>query len=313
MGQISIAFSINFGQIFLKNSFGTEFLTCQSTKKYGPHDASRFWNLTICSTAHDYFRKVAGELTSWKHFKKLMNDQYEYLDDVNSATNQLLRFAQRPKETIPQYLERLRLLARSAYHNQLDQPAVTHTITQTFIHGLTDKHLQRHVARRKPKDVDAAFRIAMDENRLTREYGIPANSSKSTPEAMDCDAMTPSQASQELSEVKELLKILARRSEPFQVQPQQAPQANFSSPPPRMTNTSPRYPPRAMPPQNQVPNGVQKYQWTPDRKPICAFCGIIGHVHRVCRKKAAANGMRPPPQGQGMERRGDRNYQPGNR
>ena len=33
MGQISIAFSINFEQIFLKNSFGAEFLTCQSTKK----------------------------------------------------------------------------------------------------------------------------------------------------------------------------------------------------------------------------------------------------------------------------------------
>ena len=154
--------------------------------------------------------------------------------------------------------------------------------------------MQGRIARRRPKDVDDAFKYAMDENRLTQELAMLTDHSKAIPEPMDCNAVTTPQASRELSEVKELLKelVLVQRDQ-FQVQPQHAPQTNY--PPPHAPHTTPRYAPHvgptryaphAGPPrQHGSPHAHQKYQWTADQRPICAFCGFVGHVHRVCRKR----------------------------
>ena len=274
-------------------------------------------------SAHDYFRSIANELTSWDHFKTLMLDKYKYLDDAATAQHQLLKFAQKSKETIPHYLERLQTLAKRAYHGKMDETNVTETITRAFISGILDRKMQGRIARRRPKDVDDAFKYAMDENRLTQELAMLTDHSKAIPEPMDCNAVTTPQASRELSEVKELLKelVLVQRDQ-FQVQPQHAPQTNY--PPPHAPHTTPRYAPRAGPTryaphagpprQNGSPHAHQKYQWTADQRPICAFCGFVDHVHRVCRKKAATNGARPPPPPpQGTGRPTDRNQKPGNR
>ena len=43
------------------------------------------------------------------------------------------------------------------------------------------------------------------------------------------------------------------------------------------------------------------YEWTPDNRPICYFCGIVGHTQRTCRRKRTVStrqprhpSMRPP-------------------
>ena len=96
-----------------------------------------------------------------------------------------------------------------------------------------------------------------------------------------------------------------RQPRPYQVQPQvsQQYQPQPSGPPFRPPGMPPlfRQGGRQQTAPGRPPNPAQLYQWTPDNKPICYFCGNIGHVHRVCRKKAAAmiapgaQGQMPPP------------------
>ena len=97
----------------------------------------------------------------------------------------------------------------------------------------------------------------------------------------------------------------------YQVQPQvsQQYQPHPSGPPPQRPPGMPqlfRQSPRQNPSFGRLPNPSQIYQWTPDHRPICHFCGNVGHIHRVCRKKAAAMSAQsqvlpppPPPQRSG--------------
>ena len=90
----------------------------------------------------------------------------------------------------------------------------------------------------------------------------------------------------------------------FQVQPQISQQ--YQQQPTGPTRPPGRPPPMFRQAQRNQPIGPsigsdrdnpQGYRWTPDHKPICHYCGHIGHVQRACRKKAAAMNIpnRPPP------------------
>ena len=72
-----------------------------------------------------------------------------------------------------------------------------------------------------------------------------------------------------------------RQQQPyFQRQQHQFQNGYANRPPPRNSQTHANVRPAS--------NQSQGYRWTADHRPICHFCGIVGHVHRVCRKKAAA-------------------------
>ena len=56
----------------------------------------------------------------------------------------------------------------------------------------------------------------------------------------------------------------------------------------------PRYPQYPM----QRPDfQLQPYRWTPDKRPICAFCGIPGHKHRACKLASMTTGYGGRPAG----------------
>lgn len=253
-------------------------------------------------SALEYYHEVASSLQSWAHFKKQMNERYKHLDDADLSKQKLMTLTQRNNETIPQYAERLRTVAHQAYRDQLKESNVAAIITKAFINGILDRSLQEKVARRRPKDLNDAQTAAMDELKIITEVSMYTDHSRvDRPEPMDCSVVTSeSKASaSELSEVKELLKVLVERDsaqtqsqpsdsfrvqpQPFQVQPQHVTLYPYAAPPPSVR------PLMSGPPfqQDVHTRNPQAYRWTPDNKPICAYCGIIGHVHRVCRRKAA--------------------------
>ena len=51
-------------------------------------------------------------LGSWEHLKTLMHAHYHHLHDADMAKQKLRTITQRQKETIPQYTDRLKLLAK---------------------------------------------------------------------------------------------------------------------------------------------------------------------------------------------------------
>ena len=146
-------------------------------------------------------------------------------------------------------------------------------------------------------------------------------------EPMDCSAVTKTsdQTNSDLTEVKDLLKVLVMKD--FQVQPQQSPktapqvqppsqqrqyqqQNHYQTPPPQHYRPPPQhtrpyfhtqpppqtsyrsgptrgYPPEQRPQPLMSDFRLQPYRWTPDKRPICAFCGKVGHKYRVCRKLAS--------------------------
>ena len=71
----------------------------------------------------------------------------------------------------------------------------------------------------------------------------------------------------------------------FQTQ-QPPPPPNYQ--PPRQSHPGFRgYPGDPQNPMQRPDFQLQPYRWTPDKRPICAFCGIPGHKHRACRKLAS--------------------------
>ena len=257
-------------------------------------------------SALEYYHDIATSLGSWEHLKTLMHAHYHHLHDADMAKQKLRTITQRQKETIPQYTDRLKLLAKQAYGTTIDESSVKEIITKAFINGIIHRKLQERVASKRPKTLKEAYDIAMDKTKLMTELALYTDHSKSETEPMDCSAVSDQKS--ELSEVKDLLKILVERedrpvqSQPpqrYQVQsltqPQTSHQNRFSDArgdryPPQRQPQRPSPAPARYPPQGRPPRNV--YQWTPDNRPICFYCGIPGHVHRVCRKKQHAS--RPP-------------------
>ena len=80
----------------------------------------------------------------------------------------------------------------------------------------------------------------------------------------------------------------------FQAPPQNNRQFQRQPPPNQWQRRTPNQPQRThfqsqqtAPPAVRSNEPPQRYQWTPDGRPICAFCQKVGHTQRVCRARQA--------------------------
>ena len=297
-------------------------------------------------SALDYFLSVASQLTTWEQFKILMTEQYKHLTDSITARYQLARICQKSKETLPQYYERYKALASRAYIGVQHESCVKDTVIDYFIEGISEVYIKRYVRERNPKDLTHAYKLANDGQKVNVQ--MRNGRSKNEPEPMDCDTVAAQEAKEaknaaqevkeELSGIKDLLKVMMIRDK-FQVEPQQAPPRPDHPYRQRLNeyqNSSAhgRHPAGRWNQSNQPQSQAgypgtghsrspmqppQKYRWTPDNKPICAYCGFAGHTQRVCRKKAAAypstnqqSGPQGPQQGPGRQPQNRQQQQQGN-
>ena len=292
-------------------------------------------------SAQEYFLRIASQLNTWDQFKIMMLDQYNHLTDSMSARFQLAKLYQKPKESLPQYYEKYKALANQAYVGIQHETLAKDNMIQGFIQGISDTYTKRYVRERIPRSLDEAYKLANEGQKVNAQMGNDRH--RNDPEPMDCDAVATQAAAaqtaaaqtsavqevkQELSRLKNVLELLvSKERDHFQVEPQHAPHQRLENPyqqppyqQPRNQNfraqdryPAPGYrtqfhpgPPR--PAQERVPvQPPPQYRWTPDNRPICAYCGYAGHTQRVCRKKAAANpnnqpsGPQGPQQGPGRQ------------
>ena len=136
-------------------------------------------------SALGYYHEIALSLGSWDHLKQLMQTQYHHLDDPDTAKQRIMTLKQRPNEHIPQYTERLKILAKQAYKDKITESNVKETVTKAFINGILDRRLQESIAKKRPRSLTEA--IAMDQTKLQTELSLYTNHSKAEP--MDCSAI----------------------------------------------------------------------------------------------------------------------------
>ena len=272
-------------------------------------------------SALNYFRDNKTDLDTWDKLKSGLQGRYSHFNTVSYSKQKLRNILQNKNESVADFAERVRVLSGQAYPDRFGEKEVTETIVNAFINGLRERRLQERIARQMPADLNAAYQLAMNELRL-KEHLSMFRDNTSAPEPMDCDVIRADVTHKKLDAVTETLanicQVLTAQQQQhpppqpqqpqhpppyhknFQVQPQvnQQYQQRMNRPPPQQfqrnrQNFQPNHQPQRRPNSDQ--NNPQDYRWTADNRPICHYCGFIGHVQRVCRKKAAALGAPPPP------------------
>ena len=278
--------------------------------------------------ALDYFRETRKTHPTWALFKAAMDARYEYLNPVARSKQKIRNALQHTNESVTDFSERLRTLAKQAFVDRLNEKEVAETLVNAFINGLRYRRLQEKIGRKMPKTLDDAHKLATEEQRVREQLTLYKDNS-TAPEPMDCSAITKDTLEKRLDKVTETLAdvcqiLMANYSQQpqqqqqrqqgrpghqgpphFQVQPQvnqRYQQPPHGRPPPqfqgRHNPQTPRQPQFGQPSHRTNGNAPQDYRWTPD-KPICHYCGNVGHIQRACRKRAAAMSTgtsRPPPQ-----------------
>lgn len=260
--------------------------------------------------ALEYYHDIAANVHTWEDLKASMTEFFSYLSPDVQSKQKLRNIVQKPNESVPQYAERLRTLAKHAYGGREAEREVIETIAHAFINGLRDRRLQEKVARKMPTTLQEAYSHAMQEIKIDDHISMFADhSNEQVIEPMDISAVSakPDPLQTQLNKVADLLQVLVQkenqRPQTYQVSPQVNQQYRHASQQHQRPPYPPRFPPnhgQKSPPKDHTQPRVPKndgplpdYRWTPDRKPICHFCGNIGHIQRVCRKKMAAQGRLP--------------------
>ena len=148
-------------------------------------------------------------------------------------------------------------MAEEAFNSiDLSPLLIQQQLKDVFLDGIRDDNIARKIIRQKPVTLEAALQIAVQEQLTSRTFDLRR---REEPMEVDLVDKTSSGTPHTESEVKNLLnEVLAVMK----------------------------------PPQSKQVNGPPSYKgkpmkWTPDGKPICAYCSKIGHRWKQCfqRKK----------------------------
>lgn len=250
--------------------------------------------------------------------------QQRYVDEADTqvALQKLIRLRQRQGESTLVFLERIRSLADEAYMGQnMAQPHIQTAMTGALINGIMDDGIARRLIRERPGNFEVAAQTALREQQTAKQFAIRRGQD---PEPMDVSQVMNHPAVARLeAKVANLESELETRTrtEPVytteqkldflnakieQLESSQKQQSSRNQQTGYQNNQN-RYPSKQArysnkqgdyrQPSNQNRAQTTKYEWTPDGKVICAYCRIVGHVRRDCRKRKRVES--PPPQKQG--------------
>ena len=221
--------------------------------------------------------------------------------EIDRLRAELKNIEQGGFETTAAYSLRFRELAESAYPPTftntgvpIERPAlIEDMIVDAFVGGLTDQDMGDKLLNfGQPKNyIEAIDKIAeYDANKVKLHLSRKRQTIR-VEEPMDISAISkpPPQPKDELAEVKRQVSGLTAQFTKLMAvlesQPQRSPQPNTD-------NGSQRQP--------------TQHDYTPDGRPICTYCGKVGHVQRVCRKRQyvynTENTRRPNSNGRGKPR-----------
>lgn len=250
---------------------------------------------TLKGPALDQFTRlmVARPQMPWADIVVALRQRYFDEADSHIALQKLNRLRQRKGESTMVFIERVRALAEEAYHGQdLAQGHIQTSMTGALINGILDDGVARRLIRDRPANFEAAATVAMREQQTAKQFAIRRGED---PEPMDVSQVMAHPA---VARLEAKIAHLEREAEaranhaPELTMEQQLELLNAKIA--QLESSQRRNPPpkpqtRYRQPANQPSGPMPKFEWTPDGKPICAHCKIVGHIRRDCRKRRRMN------------------------
>ena len=134
------------------------------------------WNLQQTQLAAQQQIPVA-QFLNWKALKKNIMAHFGEITDSEHAHDELREIKQFPDETLTFYGERIHRLYKDAYSvedlgDAASQRLAQRQIVNYFIDGLANQSIQFKVIRKQPSTLDAALKIAQEEDTLLRRFHL---------------------------------------------------------------------------------------------------------------------------------------------
>ena len=244
--------------------------------------------LVALSTQEFLTREIQEEPNlAWDEINVKMTARFSDLADTQYALQALKRIKQKEGENIQAFQERMLELAEEAFPpNEIRQQIIQRQLVDIFIDGVRDNHVAKRLIRNSPATLQAAARVAAEEQVTTRQYALrrreepmevdyASKDPKASLKGSRMDQMEASLAtlSQQLQEFLAVTRSGATAGNGAYVPRSGAVNNGVYNPNPGAGVNSGAY---------SRPNANEN--WTDDNRPICFYCKIPGHKKAECRK-----------------------------
>lgn len=257
-------------------------------------DNERYKTLALQSlkgAAADYFYRIirTEPNLAWPEIRLRLVQNFCEDGDTHLALQRLRRMTQSKGESVQTFSEKLLSQAEEAYPGQdFNNPLIQNTLVECLIDGVREDALARKLIRDRPNTFIDALASATREQQAHRAFGLR----RKAEEPMEVDANTVSSGlEQKLDRMTDILQEVLKIS----VKTTSQDRLGYSQERPGQSFGKNR-PGQSFGPNRPGPNrpDMSMFKWSPDGKPICHYCGTIGHISRQCYKKKSADATRTP-------------------
>ena len=109
---------------------------------------------------------------SWATLKAQLRLRFGEIQDEQHALVLLQKLRQKQKETCAVYGERIFILAKDAFPDDMELPPVQRQLVSIFTDGVCDKNVKMKVLRKSPPTLQEAITIANDEEVLRKRFEL---------------------------------------------------------------------------------------------------------------------------------------------
>ena len=209
---------------------------------------------------------------NWEELKARMRAQFSDEGDREIALQRLRKLKQNKGEAIQSFGERIRRTVIDAYPGQnLQNPIISEVLVTTLIEGVCNDRIAHKLIRSHPDNFDNTMAIALREQQTYRLFEL-----RRKEEDMEVAAVAKSNPGISPTQTEVFEKLVARLESLEKRQSWQKPHKPASRSRTVLKHETEH--------QRNQPN-----KWTDDGRPICNYCGIIGHKWKECRKRKQAD------------------------
>lgn len=195
---------------------------------------------------------------AWPQLKQALLSRFSDISDTQVALQSLKRATQRQDESVQSFSERIITLGEEAFETlDLSHVLIQQQLVDAFIQGVRDDKIARRIIEKRPETLALAVKIATNQQMTNKTFQLR----RQLEEPMDVSQIESRQRLAKLEGAVQNLQGLL--GDVLAIDKAQGP------------------PNRTF--QNQ--RKKSPFKWTPDGKPVCAFCGKIGHIRAKCWSK----------------------------
>ena len=243
---------------------------------------------------------------TWPELKAHLEQAFLSPYEDDRLRDEVDKLKQGQYETSASYARRFRELAAQAYPGEADfrNEDQQRILLRAYMRGLKDRSMKERLATEgRPKTVEQAMRLvtAYEADNYVLKVALEDGATMRHEEPMDISAMSannnqstgqhsnqPSAMAKDMADMRRQVSGLTQQFTKLMsaLETKQGPSANR----PRQQQQS-QYKSQSY---RQAPTQPNNFKYTPEGAPICEFCGIIGHIQRLCRKRQRAQHNRGP-------------------